>query len=353
MSHRFLASYGLLAALLAVVLLAVAPLAGQAPPAGARNTSGSAKNWTPPRTVDGQPDIQGVWANNVATPLERPQALAGKQVLSDAEVAALQETARQLFDGETDAAFGDSVFETVLQKAKGFTSRDAGTGNYNHFWLVERNFDNRTSLVTDPPDGRLPQLTPEGQKKREAARIRRGRPAIGPEDRGLGERCISFGSPRLGAGYNSYYHILQSAGYVAIVMETIHDARIIPLDGRPHVGKNIRQWLGDSRGHWEGNTLIVDTINYSSKSDVAGGGENAHVTERFTRISADTLQYEVTVNDPATWTKPWTAMVPMRRSQDKVFEFACHEGNAGLHGILAGARAQEKAAEEAAKKSSR
>lgn len=353
MSDRFVASCGLLGVLVAVAALAVAPVEGQAPPGAPNRATDTTKNWVPPRTVDGQPDIQGVWANNVATPLERPQALAGKQRLTDAETVALQETARQLFDGDTDAAFGDSVFEAALAKAQGFKSRDAGTGNYNHFWLVERDFDNRTSLITNPPDGRIPPLTPDGQQRRDAARTRRGRPAVGPEDRGLGERCISFGSPRLGAGYNSYYQIFQSSGHVAIVMETIHDARIIPLDGRPHVGNNIRQWMGDSRGRWEGNTLVVDSVNYSSKSDVQGGGEGVHVTERFSRVSPDTLQYEVTFNDPATWTKPWTAMIPMKRSQDKVYEFACHEGNAGLHGILAGARAQEKAAEEAAKKSSR
>jgi hypothetical protein len=352
MRNRFVASCAVVAAVVAVVAVTGARIGGQAPAAARTSASATAKDWVPPRTVDGQPDIQGVWANNVATPLERPQALAGKDRLSDAEVVALQETARELFEGDTDAAFGDSVFEAALQKAQGFKSRDAGTGNYNHFWLVERNFDNRTSLVTDPPDGRIPPLTSAGQQKRDDARMRRGRPAVGPEDRSLGERCISFGSPRLGAGYNSYYQIFQSRTHVAIAMETIHDARIIPIDGRPHVGKDIRQWLGDSRGRWEGNTLVVETRNYSSKSDVQGGGQDAHVIERFTRVAPDTLHYEVTFNDPTTWTRPWTAMIPLKSSPDKVYEFACHEGNTGLEGILTGARAQEQA-QEAAKKSSR
>jgi hypothetical protein len=319
--------------------------------------------WAVPRTADGRPDLQGVWANNNATPLQRPAALAGKTELSDEELIALRETARELFNGETDAAFGDSVFEAALAKAKGFKSRDATTGNYNHFWLVERDFDDkRTSLITDPPDGRIPPLTPAAQQRAQARRGSvgtstrsegGGRGYDSWEDRSLSERCISFGVPRLGAGYNSYYQIFQNKDHVVLLMETIHDARIISLDGRPHVGGDIRQWHGDSRGRWEGDTLVVETKNYSPKTNVEGANENLNVVERFTRVSADTLNYEVTFNDPTTWTRPWTVMIPLKASQDRVYEFACHEGNLGMEGILAGARALEKAAKAKATGSTR
>ena len=178
-------------------------------------------------------------------------------------------------------------------------------------------------------------------------------PLTGPEDRSLSERCISFGVPRLGAGYNSYYQILQTPGYVVIFMETIHDARVIPLDGRPHISQNIRQWHGDPRGHWEGDTLVVDTTNYSPKSYLRGSAENLHVVERFTRVGPRTISYEITVDDPTTWTNAWTAMILLKKTEDSIFEFACHEGNIGMEGILLGARAQEKAAAEAAETESR
>jgi hypothetical protein len=232
MSRRCLASLGVLALVIALVSLAVVPVAGQA----SSSTTPSTKKWTTLRTLDGQPDLRGVWTNNNVTPLERPKELAGRQFLTDAEVAALKERAEELFgDDAGDAAFGDSVFVAALTKAKTFTSTDRGTGNYNHFWLVGRDFDNRTSLITDPTDGRLPPLTPEAEKRRAAGAAARQRRAEGPEDRSLSERCISFGVPRLGAGYNSYYEFVQTRDYVVIHMETIHDARVIPLDGRPHL----------------------------------------------------------------------------------------------------------------------
>src|SRR5690348_6994648 len=194
--------------------------------------------WTAPRTSFGQPDLQGVWANNNATPLERPKELAGRPYLTEQEVAALKKKSHELFDdGNSDAAFGDSVFTSVLANVKGekdgFKSTDGKTGDYSSVWLVERNFDNRTSLITDPADGRLPALTAEGQKREADVAARRRRIPEGPEDRSLSERCITFGAPRLGAGYNSYYQIVQSPDAVVMIMETIHDARVIPLDGRP------------------------------------------------------------------------------------------------------------------------
>lgn len=308
----------------------------------------SASGWTAPRTVDGHPDLQGVWANNNATPLQRPEILGDREQLTPEELASLQSRAGELFAQDSgDAAFGDSVFAAALAEAKDFTSRDSGTGNYNHFWLVERDWDTRTSLITSPPSGRLPVTTTEGQARVDDRSARRGIHARWTDDRSLGERCVSFGAPRLGAGYNSYYQIFQSDTHVVLLMEMAHDARIIPLDGGAHIDSDIRQWLGNSRGHWEGETLVVETKNYSPKSYFMGAGENLEITERFTRVAPDVLQYEVSVNDPTTWAAPWTAMIPLRQSEDPVFEYACHEGNIGMEGILSGARALEKAEAEA------
>lgn len=354
MCPRWLASTWV-ALVVAMMVVWLAPVSAAAQTRVATSTPPTAAEaWTAPQTPWGEPDLQGTWANNSATPLERPEQLAGKAELTDEELAALKAHAAQLFDGDGDAAFGDSVFQAALAQAEGFTSRDAGTGNYNHFWLVERDFDRRTALIVDPPEGRLPALTPEGKERADArAAYRRAHPADGPEDRSLSERCITFGAPRLGAGYNSYYQILQTPGYVVILMETIHDARIVPLDGRPHIPSPIRQWLGDSRGRWEGDTLIVETTNYSPKSNFMGSTEQLHVVERFRRVAPDTITYEVTVNDPTTWSRPWTAVIPLKGSEDKIYEFACHEGNAGMEGILAGHRAQEATAAAAAGKGSR
>jgi len=309
-----------------------------------------AKSWTPPRTIDGQPDLQGVWANNVVTPLERPKELEGRAVLTEQEMAALKKKAQELFRADADAAFGDTFFLSVLANVQGtksgFKSTDGGTGDYSTVWLVERNWDNRTSLITNPSDGRLPAMTPEGQQRQAAAAAKRNQVPAGPEDRSLSERCITFGAPRLGAGYNSYYRIVQSRDTVAILMETIHDMRVISLDGRPHLPSTVQSWLGDSRGHWEGNTLVVDTTNYKPGAFM-NASEKLHVTERFTRTGPESLKYEVTADDPATWTKPWTAMIPLSHSRDEVYEYACHEGNLGMLGILKGARAEERAAEGA------
>jgi len=336
--------------LIGAVAVVLSLLAGQAiaQSINAKPAKTESKVWTPPRTADGHPDLQGVWANNNATPLERPKELAGRAMLTEKEVAALQNKARELFDnGNSDAAFGDTVFASVLANVNGsksgFTSTDGQTGDYSSVWLVERNFDNRTSLITDPPDGRLPALTAEAQKRRAATAAARERLPEGPEDRSLSERCITFGAPRLGAGYNSYYQIVQSPDSVAIVMETIHDARVIPLDGRPHLPSTVQTWMGDSRGRWEGDTLVVDTTNYKAGAFM-NASEKLHVVERFTRTGPDTLKYEVTVDDPATWVKPWSVMIPLSHSRDAIYEYACHEGNEGLVGILAGARAEEKAA---------
>ncbi len=301
--------------------------------------------YSPPRTAAGHPDLQGIWGNNSVTPLERPDALADKAALTAEELARVEATANALFALDAgDAVFGDQFFNVAITDVDSFTSTDGGTGNYNQFWLVEREFNNRTSLIVDPPSGKLPQATLAAGTADKLAREGRGRPAVWTEDRGLSERCITFGLPNLLAGYNSYYQIFQTADHVVIEQELIHTTRIIPLDARRHVSDEIRQWHGDSRGRWEGDTLVVETRNFSPLSNFRGAREHLQLIERFTRVGPDAMHYEFTVVDPTTWTAPWTALVPWTRTDDPMFEYACHEGNIGMEGILAGARAEEAAA---------
>lgn len=306
-------------------------------------------DWTVPRTIDGRPDLQGVWSNNSATPLERPVQLADRVTLTDEEQSKLAARARELFGGDGDAAFGDGVFTTALAEAEDYTSTDGGTGNYNGFWMAQREFnDRRTSLVVDPPTGRVP-VNDETKAARAALRPDRTTSPDGPEEAGLAVRCISYGGPYLWAGYNSYHQIIQTKHHVVIVQEMIHDARIIPITDRPHVDDNIRQWHGDSRGYWDGDTLVVETTNYRTNEGnipvffTGGGTENRRIVERFNRAGPDTVRWQVTLEDPATWTQPWTAVMMLSRTEDAMFEYACHEGNIGLHGILAGTRVLEQA----------
>jgi hypothetical protein len=319
-----------------------ATMIAQSAPAPAK--SAKSGNYVPPKTADGQPDLQGVWANNMATPLERPKTLEGRATLTPQEVAAMQKRSNELFGGDGDAAFGDAIYEAVLSDVQKYkpTTFDKDTGNYNAFWIVGREFENRTSLITDPPDGRLPPQTEESKKRLQTTMAaQKGHEFDGHENRPLSERCISFGFPDLLAGYNSYYQIIQGPGYVAILSERIHDVRIIPIDGRPHLPKNVRLMLGDSVGHWEGNTLVIDTTNFSKSSTFRGPSENMHLVERYTRTGPDTVSYQATVSDPTNWTKPWSFMIPLRHTDDAVYEYACHEGNSAMIGVLAGARAQE------------
>ena len=311
------------------------------------------KPYSPPRTADGKPDLQGIWANNSATPMERPKILEGRATLTPEEVAALRQRQREIFAGDGDAAFGDAIFEAVISDVKKYkpTSFDVPTGNYNAFWIVERDFDNRTSLINDPPDGRMPPLTP-------AAMQRLGEfganldAAEGPEVRALSERCLSFGLPDLLPGYNSYNQIVQTPRHVLVYAEKIHDARVIPIGGPPLKWSDVRTWSGDARGHWEGDTLVVETINLINTYTPAlmGGSivmpsKKMRLVERYTRTGPNTLQYEVTIDDPDTWARKWTFMTPLTRTDERIYEYACHEGNHGMIGILAGARATERAAQ--------
>src|SRR6185436_8697586 len=267
----------------------------------AQSTAGR-QAWTQPRTPEGRPDFQGVWVNNIATPLERPQAVASRATLTEKEVAAMKKKAHEMFSGNGDAAFGDTVFNAVWANVKGtrsgFTSIDGETGDYSSVWTVERDWENRTSLIVDPPDGRMPPMTAEGKKRRDDNLAAMNRVPAGPEDRPLQERCITYGSPSLVAGYQSAYEIVQGSNAVVLTMEMIHDTRVVSLDPRPHVAPSVRQWLGDSRGHWEGDTLVVDTTNYKPRAFMSRSSEQLHVVERFTRTASDTLRYEITINDP-------------------------------------------------------
>ena len=308
----------------------------------------SAPSWAAPRTAFGQPDLQGTWLNRSVTPLERPKELGGRALLTDAEVTELKRRADRLFKhGHNDYAAGDNLFNAVLANPEHYKSPTATSTSED---MVEWEFDNRTSLIVDPPDGRIPPYTPEGQHRQAAAvAASLGRNlAASSKDLTPSQRCITFGVPRLGGTFSSgqyaYFQIFQSPGYVVLFFETIHDARIIPLDGRPHLPPNVRTWDGDSLGHWDGETLVVDTANFSPQSNFLGSAENFHLIERFTRIAPDEIRYELTIDDPTTWTKTWSAMIRLKRTEERLYEFACHEGNADTEaGILLGVRATEAA----------
>ena len=304
-----------------------------------------AQQYKAPLAGDGHPDLQGFWANNNATPLERPPELANHPVLTDAEVKAMREKAAEMFvSGKNDAVFGDLMFRTVWANVKGlkigFTSVDGETGDYSSEWNDHRVWDNRTSLVTDPADGQVPALTARAKNLQEQQRIARQRPARGPEDRSFGERCLTRGVPAIQAGYQSYFQVVQTPKAVMMMTEMFHDVRVIKLDGQ-HPPAAVQSWMGDSRAHWEGNSLVVDTTNFKPLAFQSISSAKLHLTERISRQDAETLRWEITVDDPDTWAKPWTIMVPLQRSAQPVFEYACHEGNYGLAGILAGARADE------------
>jgi hypothetical protein len=289
--------------------------------------------WTLPRTPDGRPDMQGVWANNGMTPLERPKQFGDRATMTDAELADLRQRVQKMIDGG-DAFFGDELILAALEGKEKFTSSDTQVGNYDQTWLSDRIWDNRTSLIIDPPNGRIPPpaaAVAARQAAQRAARQGRG-PADRADDLGLGTRCISFGTPNLFAGYQSYFEITQGPDVVALRQEMIHEARIFPA---------IRQYHGDSRARWEGDTLVVDTVNFLNAS-FRGSTESLKLTEKFRRVADDTLEYYVTIDDPNVWSRPWTLMIPLKKTGEGMFEYACHEGNYGLPAILSGARTQEQ-----------
>ena len=265
-----------------------------------------------PRTPWGTSDLRGIWDNRTITPLERPGEFAAQATLTAAEAAAYEALT-------AERRVGDRYYW------------DRGTSTVK---------DRRTALIVDPDDGRVPLLTPEGRRRFEMGRTQGVDSA---EGRNPSERCITRTVPRLPGLYNNHYQIFQTPGYVVIQMEMIHDARIVPLDGRPHIAENIRQWNGDSRGRWEGETLVIETTNFTSKTNFRGAAEDLRVVERLTRVDADTIDYRFTVTDPTTWTRPWTAQIPFNRDAGPLYEYACHEGNDGLSGILQVNRNVEKA----------
>jgi hypothetical protein len=298
---------------------------------------GAAGAQSPARTSWGDPDLQGLWSNATLTPLQRPAELAGRPFYTAEEAAA--------FDAQR-----------VAQTNADRPLRPGEVGAYNDLFFERGTHGvktRRTSLVVDPPDGRIPPLTPEAQD-RVAARERDAamRPADGPEDRWLTERCILFGAsvPMLPEPYNNNYRIVQAPGYVVILVEMNHDARIVPLDGRPRLQSAVRQWTGDSRGRWEGDTLVVESANFKFNAQSRFGvgylngvsDGNLRIVERFTRTDANTLLYRATMEDPTVFASPWAIEIPMERTAGPIFEVACHEGNYGMANILSGQRAEER-----------
>jgi hypothetical protein len=308
--------------------------------------SAQTKAYKAPRTPDGQPDLQGFWTNSTYTPLERPRGVnKAYYTPEEAEAAIKQAIARE--SAQTEPG---TVADVHYDFSQFGLDRSQST--------FVRNL--RTSLIVDPADGRIPPLTEEG-RQRTAQRAEDAKKLGGrwdsAESNQLDDRCLIMagpGPPMMDAGYNSNYHIVQSPGYVMILTEMIHDVRIIPLDGRPQPDARVRQWMGLSRGRWEGETLIVETTNFNGKNPFRGSDENLRVTERFTRVADDTIEYTFTIDDPTMWTRPWSAESAMKKTVGPIFEHACHEGNFGLYNTLVGARLEEKrAAEEALKKGSK
>ncbi len=316
-----------LSAVAGVVLLAPASASGQ-------NRDAAADQWTLPRTGDGRPDLQGVWDFRSLTPLQRPSDLADTELFTDEEAAQFQ-------------------LETVAQLDKDRAGPDGRiplSGGYNEFWYdygKQLTAGRRTSLIVDPSDGRIPSLTPDARTRADARRTALGRPAWGPEDRGAYERCIAgfnAGPPMNPSAYNNNMQLFQTADYVVILNEMVHDARVIPLDDRSHLPTHVRQWHGDSRGHWDGDTLVVDTRNYTDKTNFRGSGQHVHLVERFTRVGANTLLYEYTIEDPASFGGHWSAAIPMMKNDAPLYEYACHEGNYGMHNLLVSARSDDETA---------
>src|SRR5688572_14759651 len=309
------------------------------------DSAAAAKRWTPPRTPWGEPDLQGTYSNRTITPFERPANVAGREFFTAEEVAALEKQAQERSGDE--------------ERSKG--TRGDVERAYNDFWWDRgtKVTSLRTSLVVDPPDGRVPAQT-EAARKRAAEEGKRpafrgagasGRGTDSWLDRSTFERCITRGMPAAMSptAYNNNYRITQSPGYVAIEIEMLGGTRVIPTDGRAPLSSSIRNWMGSSVGRWEGNTLVVETTNFSDKILYRGAAENLHLVERFTRVAPDAIDYRVTVSDPTTFTRSWTIAIPYVVTGEDMFEYACHEGNYGMEGILSGAREEERAAAQKGK----
>jgi len=340
MKSRSLTLNAVFAAGVAVLWLLPADVVGQDRPRS--NTPAANGAAAPRRTPWGDPDLQGIWTNTTTTPLERLPEASTKDVLTEEERQTLAQKVAQRLDQDKPPARSGTVVP------------------YNEFWYERGTLTNRTSLITDPPDGKIPPFTAAAETRwQEQLDARKQHPADSWLDRSAYDRCISRGMPgtMLPGFYNHNYEIVQAPGYVAILVEMIHDTRVIPLDGRPHLNGTIGQWLGDPRGHWEGNTLVVETTNFNDRmferGAATGFGAGVRLIERLTRTGADDLDYQFTVDAPATFTRPWTVRTPMARTDGPLFEYACHEGNYAMRGILAGARAAEKAAEQTAGKQPR
>jgi hypothetical protein len=310
-----------------MLVIAIAAVLGMAEPP-----------WVVQRTPDGKPDLQGIWTNATVTPLERPRELGAREVYTDQEMEAVRKDAAvpvpTAVRGGTEAHYDFTQFgldRTQMALA----------------------FSKRTSLIVGP-EGRVPPILPAAQQRNaERAAANRGHEFDGPESRPIQERCIIWaneGPPMMPAAYNSYLQIVQTPGYVIIMQEMIHDARVIPIGRREHLPPALRRWQGDSIGRWDGDTLVVDTTNFTEKTNFRGSRENLHVVERFTRVDQNTIKYEFTVDDPTTWAKAWSAELPLVTDKGPIYEYACHEANYGMPNNLSGARAVEKKAEEAAKK---
>jgi hypothetical protein len=350
MSGRLLTPLGIVAGALAIV--SVSSVAGQvsglpAQPRPTTRTSPAAKAWVTPRTPWGDPDLQGVWNDATSTPLQRPTGVADKDVVSDEEAPAFQDRL---------------AFELTRDRRDGGAAVDVGRA-YNEHWMDARRLkiteDRRTSLIVDPPDGRIPTRVPPSPD-REQVRAARA-PANARFNAGMPDshldmshpvRCVvrTDVAPYLPTIYNNDFQIFQSPGYVVIAPEMIHSARVIPVDGRPHLGKNLRQWLGDTRGHWDGATLVLETTNFRSDEGVLFQNANPatfRITERLTRVGPTSLSYEFTVEDPSTWTRPWTARIPWTKVDpaEQMYEYACHEDNYDIVHFLTGARIREKKGE--------
>ena len=330
MKHRFSVSVRQAAATFVLMLLTLV-LVG---------CTGPAADYTPPRTPDGQPDLQGFWTNATYTPLQRPEGVT-QEFLAPDELAESLARAAEREAAQTEPGTIPDVHYDFTQFGLD-RSQSPVAGNL------------RTSQIVDPPDGRIPPMTEEGLRRvaerEEAARLLGGR-WDSAESNQLDDRCLMMrgpGPPLMDAGYNSNYQIVQTPDYVMILAEMIHDARVIPLDGREHPDRKVRQWMGTSRGRWDGDTLVVETTNLNGKNPFNGSSENMRVIESFTRTADDTMDYRFTIDDESTWTRPWSAELPMKRTIGPIFEHACHEGNYGLMNTLVGARLEEQlAAEEA------